>query len=103
MLKKWSLNETIPDLKQQQQEPNCGSDKGDSCSGQGMCSEGGGGCGSRSGPAPPPSREEVLSRLCYGCRLVGRSMDVFPPFLVEGVAKAIRRDRAKEEIQDFLL
>lgn len=80
-------------------------DKGDNCSQTTeCCGEGDGSC--QSSKPSKPSSDEVISSLCYGCRIVVKEMDDvyrLPEFVIENVAKKNRRSKMKSEIEEFLI
>lgn len=85
-------------------ENGCEKEKS-SCSGEGLCSDGGGGCGSK-GSASPNVRlalSEIEAFLCYSCRILAAKLDHLPDFLEKEAGKKLRRAGMKHEIQDFLL
>ena len=79
-----------------------GEKNGDGCSGEGLCSEGGGGCSSSS-KAEEITADDVNKLLCYACRITRMQMSTIPAFLIQEAGRRKRAARMKEEIQDFLL
>ncbi|XP_061196246.1 cytoplasmic tRNA 2-thiolation protein 2-like [Saccostrea echinata] len=67
------------------------------------CGRGDGSCQSKD---PTLTREDVISALCYACRLLIKELDdvnKLPKHILDDISKRQRRIKMKTEIEDFLL
>eukprot|EP00112_Aurelia_sp_Birch-Aquarium-sp1_P006914 Seg1755.4 transcript_id=Seg1755.4/GoldUCD/mRNA.D3Y31 product="Cytoplasmic tRNA 2-thiolation protein 2-B" protein_id=Seg1755.4/GoldUCD/D3Y31 len=71
------------------------------------CGKGDGGCEKSKTVHVRIHKDDVIARLCYGCRLtfkdMGYNVELLPAFVIEELQKFFRRSQMKECIQDFLL
>ncbi|XP_063440181.1 cytoplasmic tRNA 2-thiolation protein 2-A-like isoform X1 [Mytilus trossulus] len=77
--------------------------KNDDKSSPECCGEGDGSCNTKSGRL---NKEEALSTLCYGCRLMVKDLsDVnkLPEYIQRDITNRVNRSKMKADIQDYLL
>lgn len=78
------------------------SKKGDNSSAE-CCGQGDGSCKSKSNSL---CKEDVLSTLCYGCRLMVKDMsdiNKLPEYVQSKISQRVSRAKMKSDIQDYLL